>query len=190
VHTVAGARRAHVGRIALLNGPRDRHLSGRATLAAACRRVPFQEPFHAGAPTHSVAMRRVAGVAGRALRDAGRRLDAGLGVSSSAAAEAAAAPAAAVGAKPSNLQEFKVYRWNPEVAGDKPRLQTYKARRRHRRRRVRCLPPGCRATPRCLPQSAVSAAPARRTTAARDGVARPRKPLRVGPHSGVAQLPL
>ena len=102
----------------------------------------FGRPLSTWAPTHSVAMRRVAGVARRALRDAGRRLDAGLGVSSSAAAEAAAVPAAAVGAKPSNMQEFKVYRWNPEVAGDKPRLQTYKARRRQRRRRVPSLPPG------------------------------------------------
>ena len=120
------------------------------------------------AAAHSVAMRRVAGAAGRALRHAGRRLDGGLGVSSSAAAEAAAAPAAAAGAKPSTIQEFKIYRWNPEVAGDKPKLQTYKARRRRRRRRVPVFLPACRATPRWLPKSTASAPRASRSVAARE----------------------
>ena len=38
---------------------------------------------------------------------------------------AAAAPAATAAAKPQNLQEFQIYRWDPET-GDKPKYQTYK----------------------------------------------------------------
>jgi hypothetical protein len=50
-------------------------------------------------------------------------------VSSSAeslAAAPAAAPAAA-SSKPPNVQEIKIYRWNPENASEKPVLQSYKA---------------------------------------------------------------
>ena len=38
---------------------------------------------------------------------------------------AAAAPAA----KPANVQEFQIYRWDPDTGG-KPRYQTYKVRSR------------------------------------------------------------
>lgn len=69
-------------------------------------------------------MRRVASAAARAARQAARVE----GVSTSAVTAQAAPAAATAGAKPANMQEFKVYRWNPEVDGDKPRLQSYKAR--------------------------------------------------------------
>jgi len=76
-------------------------------------------------------MRRVASAAARAVRQAARVE----GVSTSAVSAQAAPAAATAGSKPANMQEFKVYRWNPEVDGDKPRLQSYKARAYRRRRR-------------------------------------------------------
>jgi|APGre2960657444_1045066.scaffolds.fasta_scaffold58412_2 hypothetical protein len=72
-------------------------------------------------------MRRAAGAVAAALRTSPRSvLVARQVVSTSAAAEAAPAAAAAT-SRAANLQEFKIYRWNPEEAGAKPRLETYKA---------------------------------------------------------------
>ena len=45
---------------------------------------------------------------------------------SAPAAAAAEAAASSASSKPSNLQEFQIYRWDPETGG-KPRYQTYKA---------------------------------------------------------------
>ena len=72
-------------------------------------------------------MRRAAGAVAAALRASPRSvLVARQVVSTSAAAEAAPAAAAAT-SRAANLQEFKIYRWNPEEAGAKPRLETYQA---------------------------------------------------------------
>ena len=37
----------------------------------------------------------------------------------------AAAQAAEVQEKPARMKKFSIYRWNPEKAGDKPRMQEY-----------------------------------------------------------------
>ena len=63
---------------------------------------------------------------GRAA-SSGKALGAARVVPSSAAPEAAAAAAAAPAAKPANVQEFQIYRWDPDTGG-KPRYQTYKVR--------------------------------------------------------------
>ena len=63
---------------------------------------------------------------GRAA-SSGKALGAARVVTSSAAPEAAAAAAAAPAAKPANVQEFRIYRWDPDTGG-KPRYQTYKVR--------------------------------------------------------------
>ena len=63
---------------------------------------------------------------GRAA-SSGKALGAARVVTSSAAPEAAAAAAAAPAAKPANVQEFQIYRWDPDTGG-KPRYQTYKVR--------------------------------------------------------------
>ena len=65
---------------------------------------------------------------GRAA-SSGKALGAARVVTSSAAPEAAAAAAAAPAAKPANVQEFQIYRWDPDTGG-KPRYQTYKVRGR------------------------------------------------------------
>jgi len=70
-------------------------------------------------------MRRAVGALSRSAQSAlaqGSRV-----VTTSAPAEAAAAAAAASSAKAPHLQEFQVYRWNPDST-EKPHLQTYKAR--------------------------------------------------------------
>ena len=63
---------------------------------------------------------------GRAA-SSGKALGAARVVTSSAAPEAAAAAAAAPAAKPANVQEFQIYRSDPDTGG-KPRYQTYKVR--------------------------------------------------------------
>ena len=59
-----------------------------------------------------------------------RALDLTRVVTSSAAPTqaAAAAAAAAPAAKPVNMQEFQIYRWDPD-SGGKPRYQSYQVRR-------------------------------------------------------------
>jgi hypothetical protein len=80
-------------------------------------------------------MRRAAGALARGLRERSGALRATRVVATSAPADAAAAAAAAPaaapapGVKPPNLQEFKVYRWSPDVPGQKPYLKSYTARR-------------------------------------------------------------
>jgi succinate dehydrogenase (ubiquinone) iron-sulfur subunit len=76
-------------------------------------------------------MRRAAGALARAAREGAALRSARVTVATSARADAAAAaPAAAAAAhtKPPNVQEFKIYRWNPEAPGEKPYLKSYKAR--------------------------------------------------------------
>lgn len=70
-------------------------------------------------------------LARRAASRAGftRALDLTRVVTTSASQEAAAAAAAAPAAKPANVQEFQIYRWDPDTGG-KPRYQTYKVRGR------------------------------------------------------------
>lgn len=70
-------------------------------------------------------------LARRAASRAGftRELDLTRVVTTSASHEAAAAAAAAPAAKPANVQEFQIYRWDPDTGG-KPRYQTYKVRSR------------------------------------------------------------
>ncbi len=95
-------------------------------------------------------MRRAAGALARGLRERSGALRATRVVAKSApadaAAAAAAAPAAATapGVKPPNLQEFKVYRWSPDVPGQKPYLKSYTARA------AACAPPA--ALPRLPPR--------------------------------------
>lgn len=94
-------------------------------------------------------MRRAAGALARTAREGALRNSVRVvgtsAPSEAAAAAAAAAPAAkpAASAKPPNVQEFKIYRWNPDKPGEKPYLQSYKARRPHARSCVhflRCAP--------------------------------------------------
>ncbi|NXU40004.1 SDHB dehydrogenase, partial [Drymodes brunneopygia] len=62
-----------------------------------------------------VSLRR--GVPGRLLRAGPRPVQTG--------AAAAAAAAAAAGTAAPRLKKFSIYRWDPDKAGDKPRMQTY-----------------------------------------------------------------
>ena len=55
-------------------------------------------------------------------------------VVTTSATQGAAAAAAAPAMKPANMQEFQIYRWDPDTGG-KPRYQTYKVRV------VECAPP-------------------------------------------------
>jgi hypothetical protein len=77
-------------------------------------------------------MRRAAGALARCAREsAALRSARVVGTSARSDAAAAAAPAASAAAtKPPNMQEFKIYRWNPDAPGEKPYLKSYKARRR------------------------------------------------------------
>jgi len=76
-------------------------------------------------------MRRAAGALARAAREsAALRSARVVGTSARSDAAAAAAPAAsAASTKAPNVQEFKIYRWNPDAPGEKPYLKSYKARR-------------------------------------------------------------
>lgn len=71
-------------------------------------------------------MKRAAGVAAQKSQGFNRALDFTRVVSSSAAPTQAAAAAAAVAPaeKPVNMQEFQIYRWDPD-SGGKPRYQSY-----------------------------------------------------------------
>ena len=75
--------------------------------------------------------KRAAGIASRAsacsLASArsSAQFDVARVVTTSAVAPAAAEAASASASKPSNLQEFQIYRWDPE-SGGKPRYETYK----------------------------------------------------------------
>ena len=55
-------------------------------------------------------------------------------VVTTSATQGAAAAAAAPAMKPANMQEFQIYRWDPDTGG-KPRYQTYQVRV------VECAPP-------------------------------------------------
>jgi|EP00982_Pelagococcus_subviridis_P002004 succinate dehydrogenase (ubiquinone) iron-sulfur subunit len=76
--------------------------------------------------------KRAAGIASRASASSlasarsSAQFDVARVVTTSAPAAAAAeAAASSASSKPSNLQEFQIYRWDPETGG-KPRYQTYK----------------------------------------------------------------
>lgn len=45
--------------------------------------------------------------------------------SASTTADAGAAPAASTQTEPKRIKKFAIYRWDPEVAGQKPYLKTY-----------------------------------------------------------------
>ena len=63
----------------------------------------------------------------RSFRSAGALLhSSALGNSSAViVSRGAAAQAAETQEKPARMKKFAIYRWNPEKAGDKPRMQEY-----------------------------------------------------------------
>ena len=118
-------------------------------------------------------MRRAAGALARCAREsAALRSARVVGTSARSDAAAAAAPAASAAAtKPPNVQEFKIYRWNPDAPGEKPYLRSYKARRRatHSAARAPRPPTGARQSQLARRELAWHAAASPR----RSGVSRP-----------------